>query len=149
MPAVLSENAKLYRNTGTYESPVWDEITLVKDLTLNMTKSAVDITTRASGGFVENIDGLIDATVDFSLLWDTADADFTAIQTAFLAKTSIEFLVLDGGSDVVGAQGLRATMMVEGFTRNETLGEALMVDVTIRPTRAANAPAWYTVPSPP
>lgn len=147
MAAVLSENAKLYRNTGTYAAPVWDEIGNVKDLTLNMTKSAVDITTRASGGFVENIDGLIDATVDFSMVWDSTDTDFTAIQTAFLAKTSIEFLVLDGGSAVDGAQGLRATMMIEGFTRNETLGEALMVDVTIRPTRAANAPAWHTVSS--
>jgi len=146
MAHVLSENAKLYRNTGTYGSPVWNEIALVKDLTLNMDKGDVDITTRASFGFIERVDGLIDATVDFSMLWDTADDDFTALRTAFFAKTAIECLVLDGGSAVVGAQGLRASMMIKTFTRNETLGEALMVDVQLMPTKSANAPAWYTVP---
>jgi hypothetical protein len=149
MAAVLSESAKLYRNTGTYASPTWAEIELVKDLTLNMSKGDVDVTTRASGGFVERLDGLIDATIDFNILWDTADDDFTALRTAFTGKTAIEILCLDGGSATVGAQGLRASMMVASFTRNETLGEALMVDVSLMPRQSENPPAWHTVPSPP
>lgn len=144
MAHVLSENAKLYRNAGTYGSPTWTEIPNVKDLTLGMDKGDVDITTRASGGFVERVDGLIDATIDFQMLWDTADANFTAMQTAYFAKTAIEFLVLDGVDTASGSQGLRATCMIKTFTRTETLGEALMVDVQVLPTAAANAPAWYT-----
>jgi hypothetical protein len=36
-------------------------------------------------------------------------------------------------------------MMVKSFTRNENLGEALMVDVSLRPVKNANsAPVWYT-----
>lgn len=145
MAHVLSENAKFYRNSGTYGSPTWDLISNVKDLTLNLDKDETDVTTRASGGFKEFVDGLIDASIEFSMLWDTSDADFTAIRTAFFAKTAIEFLILDGLQATAGSQGLRVTCMIKAFTRNETLGEALMVDCTIRPVKNANAaPAWYT-----
>ena len=145
MSHVLSENAKFYRNSGSYGSPDWVEIDNVKDLTLNLDKDETDVTTRASGGFKEFVDGLIDASIEFSMLWDTADTNFTAIRTAFFAKTAVEFLILDGDEGTAGSQGLRVTCMVKGFTRNEALGEALMVDVNIRPTKNANAaPAWYT-----
>ena len=145
MSHVLSENAKFYRNSGNYGSPTWDLISNVKDLTLNLDKDETDVTTRASGGFKEFVDGLIDASIEFSMLWDTADTDFAAIRTAFFAKTAIEFLILDGLQATAGSQGLRVTCMVKSFTRNETLGEALMVDVTIRPVKNANSPpAWYT-----
>lgn len=146
MSAVLSENAKLYRNTGSYATPVWNEIPNVRDLTLNLDKDEVDVTTRGSGGFKEYVDGMIDASVDFGMVWDTADADFTAIREAFFDKLSIEFLILDGGSAVSGSQGLRATCMIKSFTRNESLGEALMVDVTLRPVKNDDSyPEWYTV----
>ena len=147
MAHVLSIDAKAYRNTASYGSPTWDLISNIRDLTLNVTKDAVDITTRASGGWREFADGLKDASITFGMVWDTADADFTAIRTAFTGNTAIEFLILDGLSATTGSQGLRVTCMVSGFTRNETLGEALMVDVEIRPVKNANAaPAWYTVP---
>lgn len=146
MAHVLSQNAKAYRNTGTYASPTWSEITLVKDLTLNLTKDKADVTTRGSGGYKEFVDGLKDASVEFSHLWDTSDAHFTALRTAYTANTAVEVLILDGTSATSGAQGLRAHMMVESFTRNETLGEALMVDVTLSPVKNTNAaPAWFTV----
>jgi len=147
MAHVLSEDAKVYRNTGSYASPTWDEITNVKDLTLGLEKGEVDVTTRASGGYNEFVDGLIDANVEFGMLWDDSDADFSAIQTAFFAKTAIEFLVLDGDSATSGNQGLRATMMIKSFSRSETLGEALMIDVSLRPVKNSDsAPDWYTVP---
>ena len=75
----------------------------------------------------------------------SSDAAFTAIQTAFFAKTAVEFLILDGDESTAGSQGLRATCMIKGFTRNETLGEALTVDVSIKPVKNSDAaPAWYT-----
>lgn len=145
MAAVLSENAKFYRNTGSYGTPTWDLINNVKDLTLSLDKDEVDITTRGSGGFKEFIDGMIDASIDFGMVWDTEDTDFAAIRTAFFAKTAVEFLILDGLVATTGSQGLRVTCMVKSFTRNENLGEALMADVTLRPVKNANAaPAWYT-----
>jgi predicted secreted protein len=145
MAHVLSENAKLYYNTGTYGSPTWSLIGNVKDVTLSMEKDEVDVTTRASGGFKEYVDGLIDASVNFSMLWDTADTAFTAVKTAFFAKTSVEMLVCDGLYATTGTQGLHAICMVKSFSRGENLGEALTVDVTVRPVKnSSTAPVWYT-----
>ena len=145
MAHVLSQNAKFYRNTGTYATPTWDLIGNVKDLTLSLEKDETDVTTRASGGWKEFVDGMKDATIEFGMLWDTGDADFTAIKDAFTGNTAIEVLVLDGLVATAGSQGLRVTCMVKSFTRNENLGEALMVDVSLRPVKNANAaPAWYT-----
>ena len=147
MAHVLAEDAKLYYNTGTYASPTWSEISNVKDLTLNLDKDETDVTTRASGGFKEFVDGLIDAGIEWGMLWDDNDTPFAAIRTAFFDKTAVEFLVLDGDVATSGNEGLRVTCMIKSFTRNETLGEALMIDVEARPVKNDDAaPAWYTVP---
>ena len=146
MAAVLGLNAKAYHNTGSYGTPVWDLIGNIKNLTLNMEKGEADVTTRANNGWKAMIGTLKDASVDFEMVWDTADTDFTAIQSAFLNNTDIEFLILDGLVATAGSQGLRATMTVSGFTRNEQLEEALTVAVKIRPTYATNAPSWWTTP---
>lgn len=145
MALVLGLNAKLYRNTGTYASPTWDLIGNVKDLTLNLESAEADVTTRANNGWRANVPTLKDASIEFEMVWDSGDADFTAIQTAFLSNGSIELLVLDGASGTTGSQGLRATCSITSFTRNESLEEALTVSVTAKPTYATNAPSWHTV----
>jgi hypothetical protein len=117
MAHVLAEDAKLYYNAGTYGSPTWTEICNVKDLTLSLEKDEIDVTTRCSGGFKEYADGLLDANVTFNMLYDPADTAFAAIQSAFFAKTAIEFAVMDGviPPAVTGdTNGLRATCMDDG-----------------------------------
>ena len=147
MTHVLSEDAIIYYNSASYATPTWVELTNVKDVTLNLEMGEVDVTTRASGGWTENVQGLLSASVDFNMLWDNDDAGFTAVRTAFFAKSGIEILVLDGAHDATAgtSQGLRATCMVGNFTRTETLGEALTVDVSIKPVLNSNSsPEWYT-----
>lgn len=152
MAHVLSEDAKLYYNTGSYSSPTWSEICGVKDLTLSLEKDEIDLTTRCSGGFKEYADGLLDANITFNMLYDPADAAFTALQTAFFAKSSVEFAVMDGALPPPSgstSQGLRATCMVKSFSRSESLGDALMTDVAVRPVANSNAsPSWYSVTTP-
>lgn len=145
MAFVLGMNAKLYRNTGSYGSPTWDEVTNVRDVTLNLETGEADVTTRGNNGWRATVATLRDASVEFEMVWDTTDTDFTAIQQAFLNNTTIEFAVMDGNIATSGNQGLRATMMVTSFSRNEALEEALTVSVTIKPTFATNAPSWLTI----
>ena len=76
------------------------------------------------------------------MLWDTADANFTAIKDAFFNGTSVEFAVMDGDIATAGSQGLRASMAITGFSRNEPLEEAMSVSVTAKPTYSANPPEW-------
>ena len=146
MGVKLGMDAKLYRNTGSYGSPTWNEMPNVKDVTLNLEAGEADVTTRGNNGWRATVATLKDASVEFEMVWDSADADFVAIRDAFLNKTAIELAVMDGDIETAGNQGLRASCMVTNFTRNEPLEEAITVAVTVKPTYATNAPSWYTVP---
>jgi len=138
----LGMEARLYRNTGTYAAPTWVEVTNVKDVTLNLEKGEADVTTRANQGWRATVGTLKDASVEFQMVWDTNDAAFAAIQQAFFNNTPIEFAVMDGDITDPASEGLRATHDILNFTRNENLEEAIMVDVSIKPTYADNAPEW-------
>lgn len=145
MGAKLGLDAKLYRNAGSYESPDWKEITNVRDVTLNLEAGEADVTTRGNAGWRANIATLKDGTVEFEMVWDTDDENFTAIRQAFLSSGAVEFAVMDGDIDTSGSQGLRATMSITSFSRNEPLEEAITVSVTAKPTYAANPPSWMVV----
>ena len=145
MSVRLGLDAKLYRNTGTYETPTWVEMTNVKDLTLNLESGEADVSTRGAGGWRATVATLKDGSIEFEMVWDTEDAGFTAIQQAWFGNTSIEFAVMDGDITTSGSQGLRATFSITKFSRNEPLEEALSVSVSAKPTYAANAPEWMTV----
>jgi hypothetical protein len=145
MGFVLGKDCKLYRNVNTYASPSWNEIPNCKDLDLNLETSEADVTTRGNNGWEAVVAALNRGSIDFQMVYDTADVDFAAIRDAYLFKGTIEFAVLDGDHTVAGTQGLRATCMVINFGISQPLEEAVTVDVSIKPTYAANAPSWYTI----
>jgi hypothetical protein len=146
MPLTFGYQAKLYRNTGTYGTPAWNEVPNVRDVTMSLTVEEDDVTTRGGNGWKQNAATLKDASVDFEMIYDKTDPDFTAFKDAFLNSTAIDVAVMDGDITVTGNQGLRAEMMVTKFDRMENLTQALKVSVTIKPTYSSNAPTWYTVP---
>ena len=145
MANVLGMNAKLYRNTGTYAVPNWVEVDNVKDLTLALEKGEADATTRANNGWRATVGTLKDGSLEFEMVWDSSDANFTAVKDAYFNNTNIEFAVMDGAITTSGSQGLRATMSILNFSRNEPLEELVSVNVTIKPTYADNAPDWLEI----
>jgi|DewCreStandDraft_4_1066084.scaffolds.fasta_scaffold241227_1 hypothetical protein len=149
MSVRLGLDAKLYRNTGTHPAPAWNEIENVKDVTLNLEAGEADVTTRGNAGWRATVATLKDGSIEFMMVWDTEDDDFTALRDAFLNHTSIEFAVMDGDIETAGSQGLRAACAVTNFSRNEPLEEAITVSVTVKPTYSENPPEWMTVPPPP
>ncbi len=145
MSIKLGMEAKLYRNSGSYGTPTWAELSNVKDVTLNLEKGEADVTTRANSGWKATAATLKDASIEFEMVWDTSDAGFEAIKDAYFNNTAIELAVMDGAIAAAGSQGLRASCMVTNFSREEPLEEAIKVKVTAKPTYAANAPTWLTV----
>jgi hypothetical protein len=145
MSVKLGMQAKLYRNSGSYGTPTWVEVGNVKDLTLNLEAGEADVTTRSNSGWRATVATLKDGSIEFEMVWDTTDANFTAIQQGFFNNTPVEFAIMDGAIATAGSQGLRATMSITNFSRSEALEEAIMVSVTAKPTYAANAPSWMTI----
>lgn len=139
---------KLYYNTGTYGAPVWAELPLTRDLTLQTSKDEADASTRGGGGWKEYLQGLKDITIEFEMLYDPSDTAFAAMQSAYLNNTTVEVWALDGDSSTNGNQGPRFTAMVSGFETSQPLSDAVVTSVTLRPTPNADAnPAWETVGS--
>jgi|TARA_Y100001933_G_scaffold254675_2_gene296701 hypothetical protein len=132
----LGMQAKLYH--GAAGATATTELSNVKDVTLNLETGESDVTTRASNGWRATIATLKNGSVEFTLIWDTEDAGFTAIKNAYFNNTAIALAVLDGE----GGSGLDADFSVTNFTRNEPLEEAITVNVTVKPTYVSRAPTW-------
>ena len=143
MGAKLGLDGKLYLNQGTYEAPDWFEMTNVRDLTLNLEKGEADVTTRGNNGWRAIKATLKESSIEFEMVWDTADASFSAIFGAWMNNEDLELAVMDGDIEEPGAQGLRATFTVITCSRSEPLEEAMTASVTIKPGYAPeHPPEW-------
>ena len=132
----LGMDAKLYY--GVAGATATTELSNVKDLTLNLETGEADVTTRANQGWRATVATLKNGSIEFVMIWDTADAGFTAIQNAYFNNTPIALAILDGE----GGSGLDADFSVVNFSRNEPLEDAITVNVTLKPTYSTRAPAW-------
>ena len=94
MSVVLGLDAVLYRGTAGQQGST--EVTNVKDLTLNLESGEADVTTRKTQGWKASIATLKEGSLEFEMLYDTADADFQAFQAAYFGNTPIALFVSDG-----------------------------------------------------
>lgn len=143
----LGLSGVLYRNTGSYASPTWVAIGDVDDLDMTFETDEADATTRGGGGDELVMPAISKKTVEFGMKYDKNDAQWQALQTAYFARSTIEFLVADATvaqSPTPVAAGLRATFCITKFGRSEKLKEVMSTAVTLRPTPSANNPAWVT-----
>ncbi|GIW81495.1 MAG: hypothetical protein KatS3mg105_3302 [Gemmatales bacterium] len=142
----LGMNAKVYRNTATYASPTWSEITIVRDVTLNLSSGEFDASTRGTGGWRQTARTLKEASVDINILYKQGDAGYNALRDSYLNGTLIDMAIMSDNIATSGSEGLRAEMDVFEFNRGEPLEEGLTIDVTVKPRPSANAPTWMIVP---
>jgi len=140
----LGKDCRVYRNTATWASPTWSEVTDVKDLTVGDSKSEADASTRASD--IKRVrTAMRELSIDIAMLWDPDDAGFVAFRDAYLNGTPIELLILTGDVETAGNEGPRADWEVTKLERTENLEELATANVTIKPGYTANLPTWYTV----
>ncbi|GIW83213.1 MAG: hypothetical protein KatS3mg105_5020 [Gemmatales bacterium] len=143
----LGYNAKLYRNTGTFSTPVWTVIDNVKDLTVTLQKEEVESNYRASSPWKTSEPTLIDLSVNWQMAHDKDDTNWQAIRDAFFNNNIIELLVIDRDVTVSGAQGVRFRCKVFNFTKTETLNGLQTWEVMVKPVMNDNGPpSWYVTP---
>ena len=135
MAIVLGLDAKLLR--GAAGATGATEVKNVKDLTLNLESGEADVTTRATQGWKASVATLKEASLEFGILYDAEDADFTAFQAAYFGNTPIALFVTDGNGS-----GLDADWSITGFSMEQNLEEAVTVSVTAKPTASTRAPVW-------
>ncbi|MBX3435437.1 MAG: hypothetical protein KF847_19145 [Pirellulales bacterium] len=132
------EAALKFKVGGQAGGGTWTALGNTRDVTLNLEAGEADVTTRANAGWRATVATLKEASVEFEMVWDTADAGFTAIKNAFFNNAVIGLQVLDGTS----GQGLQADFSITNFSRSEALEEAITVSVTAKVTYSTTAPSW-------
>ena len=120
MAIVIGLDVKLLR--GTAGATAVTEVINVKDLTLK----------EAGLEF-----GNLYDTLEFRIMYDTEDADFTAFQTAYFSNTPMALFVTDGKG-----QGLDADWSIIGFSVEQPLEGAMSVSEIAKPTVSTRAPSW-------
>lgn len=139
MAGRIGLDMRLFRNTATPESPAWNEVTNCRDLTLNTERGEADLSTRGSGGWRIRKSTLANAEINFQLVYDPDDEDYTAFESAFFDKSTIQVAACDDQGN-----GLSIVGEVFNFSRNEGLEDAVTVDVTIRASDPSNPPEAVT-----
>ncbi len=146
MSAKIGLEGKLYFcAAGIGGSPVWTLVTNIKSVSLRLSKNEADVTTRANGGWKAIAAVMKEGSIEFEMVWDPADAGFTAFKDAWFDNTIIGVAVMDGPVATAGSEGLWADCHVTEFTREEPLEEAMTAKVTVKPTYSANAPQWKKI----
>lgn len=141
---VRGDLGKLYRNTGTYGSPTWSEVSNVDDVNFPLELSDQDVTKRNGGGFKQHEPGLADIAATLKMLHDPADTAMAAFITAAWNRTSIELYILDQAYSTAGSQGIRATFKFFKQSRTEPVDGYMMQEFDVKPCLASNAPAYVT-----
>jgi hypothetical protein len=131
-----------YRIGGVQGTGDWLPLNNLKDLTLNLESGEADVTTRGARGWRLKVATLKEASLEAEMLYDNADAGFSAIKEAYFSNRLIGILALDGLISVVGHEGLMADANVLSLTRDEKLEDALSAKVKIVPTYSTSPPQW-------
>jgi hypothetical protein len=129
MGLVLGFDCVLSRNTGTFASPTWNEVGNCQDVEVGLSKETAEATIRGAGGWKLKKGTLKDGEVQFTMIYDTADADFTAFLDAFLDNTTIDVLAADDSGN-----GFRAVMDVLDAKQSQKLKEFVSVTFKLAPT---------------
>jgi hypothetical protein len=125
-------NAKLYRNTGSFGSPTWVEVTNIQDLDLADSMDEFDATTRGSGGMAES-----EPTVrSIELSWNmknNADTHMIAFRTAYFNRAAVDLQALDGPIATIGSHGVRGRFKFHEFGKPQPLRDGQMLNLRAKP----------------
>jgi len=135
MAAGIAIDCALYYNTGTFGSPTWVEITSVQNVQVGASWEAGDGSTRATRVKKEGRTQL-PLQLSFNILAD-GGTPYVALRTAWLAAGTtalVDFMCLNGASDVNGSDGVRFEGEIHDFSRNEDIGGVVYRDVVTKPS---------------
>lgn len=100
--------ARGYRNTGTYGSPTWTAVNLIKDVTFALPWDMVEAGARETRSKLY-MKARVDPMITVVARADDADTGFNALADAACSPTSKpDMMFLDAAITVEGARGIRA-----------------------------------------
>lgn len=146
-------DGKVYYNTGLRDTEVLVAVPRITEVALDIDKDEIE--TSFFGALWKLYrGGMKDVNVELSYRKKRAglaDTVFDAFRDAFLNGSALDVWILDGASDVEGAQGLQCYYEITKMSQPRNMGDSVVTKFTCRPTDYEESsvlilPAWYTVP---
>lgn len=130
-------DGEVYRNAGSYGTPTWTAIGLVKNVSPSMKWNRGESSIRATKAILQTktqiaISGSIEVRAD------PADAGYQALFDAAMADSTsaLDLMILDGPITQEGCKGVRGHMNLD-FEQNQSISEVIY-------TTFAYDPAWHS-----
>ncbi len=128
-PAV---DAGFYRNTGSYGTPTWTEVTIIRDVSDAGQKwDWADASSRQSRSKLFGKTQM-DPSGTIAARADPADAGYQAIWTASVTTTPIDVMILDGD---IATEGVKGKRMHAGFNigQDQSIGNIIYTEFEYKP----------------
>lgn len=135
-------DAGAYRNTGTYGTPTWTEIDIIRDVPDAGQKwNWGDASARASKAILFG-KTQIDLSGSITARADPADAGYQAIWTAAVTRTPIDIMILDGD---IATEGVKGKRIHAGFSigQDQSIGNIIYTDFEYKPMYHADGYPKY------
>ena len=116
--------AVIYRNTGTYGSPTWTAMTLVRDVNISRPWDFASADVRATRVKLY-APTQMDFAVTMTMRCDDADTAYLAVDAAAISGAAVEFLILDGPIATEGVRGVRSHFHISDTGQDQAIGNVL------------------------
>lgn len=126
-----------YKAGGLGGGGAWVVLANTRNVTLNLEKSEFDATTRASSKNRDTKTVIKDATIELEFLSVSADAGYTALQSAYANDSALAIKVEDADS-----QGFQMDVVISSWSRSEALEEGVLHNLTFKQTYIDTLPSW-------
>lgn len=134
----LAINAKLYRNTASYEAPSWSEVTLIGNLRQGTAWKEAPADARESR--VEQVlKSMLGLEWTGQLKKKPGNANYEAFMDAALSEDALDLLILDGDKDTENVRGWRVDALIFDNSEDQALPNTLYQDLRIKPYVADHA----------
>lgn len=121
------------------ETPTYTEVKIARNVSINLERGQIDVSGRGDD-WNQYAAGRTDGTVEFEMLVDKSNSEYSILSTAFFAKSEIAIMALDGDKATTGSEGIAGNFVLTNFTRNEQDQEAITYSVTASPS---SDNVWY------
>lgn len=123
----------VYRNSGTYGSPTWAEITLIRDVSPSFPWDMADASSRTHKAKLY-AKTMIDIGAQLVVRADDADAGYQALFDAAMSSTTLmDMLVLDGPITTEGSMGVRCHFNVNESGQSQGAGDVIYTTFDLKP----------------
>jgi hypothetical protein len=110
-----------YRNSATFGTPTWVEMTFINDLVVNPVWGTSPANDRSSQVGSE-APALLSLSVTGTVKVMQSDTGYLALRTAFLAATPIDLMFLTGPSTTTGESGFRCEWLIKSMSQDQGTG---------------------------